>query len=185
MSHFEELSQLYDVWHKKWFEDYIEHKRLSFHIAHEFRKFLGAPEAFDGKDDTGSPTRIKYVSAARAIRQPDEKFTLSVEDPSDIEFEEDGSFYFGLRLMMESAPNTLPKHPFWFLLHGKFHGDYFDVQVKRTSEEFKLGSDDAVEMQRLCEHLLEQLKLEMIASPLARRSPEPMRIGFGPPPTIK
>ena len=185
MSHFDELSQLYEVWHKKWFEDYMQHRRLSSRIAHKFGEFLGAPEAFNDAAGTDSAKKTRYVSAARATRQPDEKFTLSVDEPSEIDFEEDGSFYFGVRVMMESAPNTFPKHPFWFLLFGKFKGGHFDVRVQRTGEEFKLGSDDAVEMQRLCEHLLDQLKLEMTESPLARHSPEPMRIGFGPPPTIK
>jgi hypothetical protein len=72
-----------------------------------------------------------------------------------------------------------------FLLHGKYHADHFDVTVKRSKEHFKPRMDDDAEMQKLCEHLLEELRREMAESPFRRQPPEPMRMGFGPPPVSK
>ena len=57
MSHFDELSTLYEKWHKEWFEDYMRHRHIIFRIATKFAEFIGAPSTFDGKENRESPKK--------------------------------------------------------------------------------------------------------------------------------
>jgi hypothetical protein len=60
MSHFDDLRQLFGPWQTKWFEDYMQHKRLPPRIAREFGNFLGAPADYNGTDNSGARKKIRY-----------------------------------------------------------------------------------------------------------------------------
>jgi hypothetical protein len=177
MSRFDELTLLFDPWRKNWWEQYCRHQRLPLWIAKRFQEFLGCPEFFH--KDGGKNDPVPYVFPTQAKWDADtEQFTLISYDNrvEDVDYRENGYFYFGLRVYLEHGPNTYPKEPFWFLFRGKQEGGNFTVREERSKKEFKLDTGDGFDA--LCEHLFELLKEDLAVSPILRVSNEPYRIGF-------
>jgi hypothetical protein len=150
-------------------------------VAKQFQEFLGCPEAFQGNDVKSDPS-VKYVSPARAKWDVDSgQFTLVAYQNivEEVDFRDDGNFYFGLRVFLEHGPTTYPKQDFWFLLRGKQEGSSFSVCVVRETEKcFKLTADTNDESGALYQHLFECLKGDLATSPISRAAKKPFRIGF-------
>lgn len=177
MSRYDELTKLFDPWRKNWVEQYREHQLLPPRIAKSFQEFLGCPDAF--QDTSGA--QVKYVSPARAKWDDrTDDFMLHVYESfiEDVEFRNDGYFYFGLRVLLEHGPRTFPKQSFWFLLRGKQLGRTFTVWVQRSGRDFILDSE--ANNRALCEHFLELLKEDLSVSPISRTGKGRNRIGFVP-----
>ena len=177
MSRFDELTPLFDAWRNNWVEQYHQHQLLAPRIAKRVQEFLGCPEDFPSDDGT----KIKYVSPTHA-KWDDETadFTLvAYKNPfEDVDFRDDGYFYFGLRIYLEHGPRTYPKEAFWFLFRGKQESNSFTVWVERSKRQFNLDTDAGSEIESLCEHLFDLLKADLVASPISRAAKEPFRIGF-------
>jgi hypothetical protein len=184
MSRFDELTLLFDPWRKNWLEQYRRHQLLPLWVAKQFQEFLGCPEFFREAGAKDAPV-VKYVSPTQAKLNEDgtEQFTLIAyqNGVEDVEFQEDGYFYFGLRVYLEHGPDTYPKQPFWFLFRGKQEGGGFSIWEQRSQRKFTLDTDPpGDEFDALCEHLFKLLKDELAVSPILRVAKEPYRIGFTP-----
>jgi hypothetical protein len=180
MTLFDELTKLFDPWRKTWIEQHRAHQALAFRIARHFQEYLGCPEFFADPNPASKNQRHRYVSPTRAIwDQATKTFTLEPHDQpfGEVDFHEDGFFYFGLRVFLEHAPTTYPKEAFWFLYRGKFDGSRFFVTEQRTRQEFDIGIDPLI-LDPLSDHLFELLKTDLSKSPMVSDFQQPRKIGF-------
>lgn len=175
MSRFDELTKLFDPWRRQWVEQAREHQLLAPRIAKQFQEYLGCPEFF-----TEAGEKVPYISATRAVWD-ERKQIFNLEAHSerfpDLDYAEDGFFYFGLRVFLEHGPHTHPKEAFWFLLRCKFDGSRFLVTVQRSQQEFDLGFAP-LSMDGLLSHLYALLKEELSHNPMVRDRQHPNKIGF-------
>ena len=179
MSHFDELTTLFDVWRNDWIAKYRAHQFLPSRIARRFQEFIECPVSFEENSIGVGPT--KYVSPTRAKWDAEsEKFILSAYQSNfeDVDFHDDGYFYFGLRVYLEHGPATYPKQPFWFLFRCNQEDGKFLVFVKRSEKLFKFDSDANGEIDAFCTHLFELLKVDLAANPLVQAKREAFSIGF-------
>ncbi|MGJ4996382.1 hypothetical protein ACQR0Z_18305 [Bradyrhizobium sp. HKCCYLS3077] len=180
MSRFDELTKLFNPWRKTWVEQYRAHQTLPFRIAKHIQHFLGCPEYF-GDPTPNSGQRHRYVSPTHATWNNEKLFfNLEAHDDvyADVEFHEDGFFYFGLRVFLEHAPRTYPKEAFWLLYRSRFDGSRFFVTEQSSKKEFDIGFDPLI-LDPLSENLFERLKADLNKSPMvASDFDNPRKIGF-------
>lgn len=180
MTRFDELTKLFDPWRKTWVEQSREHQLLPARIAKRFQEYLGCPESFtDLQPD--SRERHRYVSPTRAKWDEEIKqFRLEAwdKDFGEVDFHEDGFFYFGLRVFLEHGPTTFPKEPFWFLFRCKFDGSRFLVTTEQKSQqEFDIGFRP-LNLDPLCDHLFELLKADLGKNPMVSELDRANKVGF-------
>jgi hypothetical protein len=181
VSYYDELTKLFDPWRHNWVELYRQHQFLPSRLARAFQQFLGCPVAFSNDPIDKTAPETKYVSPTRAVwDDATENFALTAHDNEflDVDFRDDGYFYFGLRVFLEHGPTTYPKMAFWFLFRGKFVSDHFEVWVQRSGRKFEVGVLSPGETNALFQHLFDVLKGQLAESPIGRIVQEPSRIGF-------
>ena len=181
MSKFHELNKNLIPWREQWIADSRRHQSLPRGLAEGFRNYLGAPDSFGSDGPHSISPTTKYILPTRAIWNDEKQnFNLIIHDSmfTELDFRDDGHFYFGMRIFLEIASNTYPKQDFWILLNAKFHGDFFNVKVMPGEKVFRV--DDLIndESNKLFESLIDALKKQMSISPLRREFREKYEIVF-------
>ncbi len=180
MSRYDDLKPIYSEWRTKSLNLYREYQRLPHWVSARVKEYLGCPDytkSIDGKEDEGSP----YVSPASAEWDENSRdfvFTMrKYQGLRDWDFYSDGRFYFGVWIILESAPNTWPKDPFCVLMSASWTGARFNVRVQKTKQDFDLDLGNLGSADGLCEHIFQSIKEELMSEPL--REGERQQIGFG------
>ena len=181
MSRFDELKPLVNEWRNNCTRLYREYQRLPWFLSNCFKTFMGCPDTF--KDGFGPEAEnVPYICPAVAEwNEEQEKFRLIALEHFTLEdwsFFGDGRFYFALRIFLESAPNTYPKQPFWFLLSAVAEDVSFNVRVQKTKTDFNVRLDSAASADDLCEHLFSDLKHILVEEPLLRPEDSAGQFGF-------
>jgi hypothetical protein len=174
LTRYEELSKLLEPWRSKWFDQQTSIQMLPLKLADGLRAYLGAPEYYTNDDGE----LIPYVCDAKVRKDTQSPgYILSVgrQDLESPFFDDDGQFRFGLRVLLESSPNTFPKQDVWFSFTGLIKDETFVVTEANSKTAFSLPHED----ERLYQHLFEALRKIMSETPIVQNQQRQASIGFG------
>ena len=181
MSRYDDLRPLFKEWTKKGFAAYREYQRLPPILAEGLQKFLGCPKEFENPFNGEVTNYVSPTTAKWNPQTPEGSFTLKPYNVfsdgfQEWEFHTDGRFYFALWVYLETAPRAHPKEPFGILLSAIREGEYFDVRVQKTDQNFQITLGSLETANHFYEHVYVSLKEELAEEPL--QPVKKQQIGF-------
>jgi hypothetical protein len=150
MAHYDELRAIYSQYKTKSVELDLERRALPAILAEGFATYLGCPAAFV---EPSTKKHQKYVLPAIATRASSSAGNINVLKPynpisdglPNLQYAEDGRFYFGICVFLEFSEPIFPKEAFGILLSAKnlTAKRSFNVRLHISGDEFKVSSKDA------------------------------------------
>ena len=157
MALYDDLRQAYANWSDEDSEYHTQSAKYAHRFADGFREYLGAPLEYLANDRR---TKEPYVELCKIVKDAAGEDRLeSANIYEALTREDDGYFSFGIRLVLERAPNTFPKSRFGF--HSRFMPKENKCELRIAGKTFDLDmSDDGARIsayEKMKENLLRWL----------------------------
>lgn len=172
MNTYDELRAAYSQWSQIQNDYWRSAEKFAHHFTLGFREYLGAPDKYE---EIGTGQNVQYVQLCKITQgADDEEHFEPTHFTKALARGDDGYFTFGVKLILERAPNAFPKSGFAFSI------DLFPTeqscQIRVYGREFTVDMNEEANRIPVFEHMKSYLDRFLQTKPwdVAKKQP----IGF-------